>query len=72
MTEVIQVFSTIANDLRTLGLAAVVLVLFYELLASLFPRVFPNRIGVVGVLLVALGFGVLPALLAYVVGFAGG
>ncbi len=66
MSEVIRIINQLTGDLRTLVLAALLLVLFYELIAFLFAFVHIPRIGIIGVLLVALGVVVLPAVLAYV------
>ena len=68
MDQVLAIINTLANDLLTIGVAALVLALFYELLSYLFPRAVPRGIGVFGVLLVAIGFVVLPGILSYLTG----
>ncbi len=68
MDGVIAIINTLAADLLTVGVALLVLALFYELIAYLFPRAVPRGIGVFGVLLVAIGFVVLPGILTYLTG----
>ena len=65
MNEVVNVINRLTDDLRTIGLALLVLVLFLELVLFLFPSLRLPRIGIAGVLLVAVGFVVLPSVVQY-------
>jgi hypothetical protein len=65
MDALLNVVNQLAQDIRTIGLALLVLVLFYELIAFLVAALHLPRIGIIGVLMVGVGFVVLPSVLAY-------
>jgi hypothetical protein len=65
MSEVLAIINQLTADIRTLVLALLVLVAFYELCAALIRGFNLPKIGVWGVLAVALGFVVLPSLINY-------